>query len=208
MLKLDFKESLDFKDEAAFRSCQKTADNGCADAQLIVAKVFLDDKTGFIGQNTWFGMEYLFKASLSNADAKMLLAEIYKKGFIGDDKVLILKDRSYAYNLISQLVSVGNAKAEELIADIYCDDSYLSVHGMDKKYSEVMAFLCYEKSAGSGRPSATYKLAMMYKNGIGTKKSIELAMHSLILAAEKGYFPAIKELKENGHIYNSEEVAK
>lgn len=195
MLKLDFKDSLNFKDERTFRVYQKKADSGCSISQLVVAKVFLNDESGFVGQNTWFGMEYLFKSSLSNNDAKMLLAKIYKSGILGSDKVLILKDRGYAYSLINQLANIGDSEAEELIADIYCDNSYLPIHGMDKEYCDVLAFLYYEKSAGSGRPSARYKLAMMFKSGKGTKKSLESADYYLRLAAENGYLPAIKELK-------------
>lgn len=203
MLSLDFKELLRFKDEYSFRECQKKADKGCAESQLIVAKSFLSNLDSLGIQNTWFGMEYLFKSSLFNDDAKIILAKIYSNGALGNDKVLILKDRSYAYSLINQLAATGNIEAEELLADIYSDSSYFLVHGMDKEYCEVLSFLYYEKAGASGKPSANYKLAMMFKSGIGTKKSIGMAKKTLILAAENGYLPAIKELESNNDLYLS-----
>lgn len=201
MFLLDFNDSLIFSNIKEFREMQKAADKGCSDSQFIIAKSFLNDAVGFIGQNTWYGMEYLFKASLNVVDAKLLLAKIYSEGIRGADKVVILKDRNYAYNLIQSFIGSNCPDAEELLGDFNCNKDFLEIHGMDKEYAQIIAFLYYEKAGLAGSASAQYKQAMMHKNGHGTKKSIGLAHYMLEKSAQNGFAPAIKELKENSDIY-------
>lgn len=70
--------------------------------------------------------------------------------------------------------------------------------GRDVEQNYASAVKWFEKAAMQGEPDSMFHLAICYDEGLGVEKDNEKSFHYLVEAANLGWEPAIKTLREYG----------
>lgn len=171
---------------------------GYSNAQIVLGRHYLDG-TGGLKQNTFKGVEFLFKAAnQTSSQAKMELATLYQFGFVGDDGVEIEKDTSTAHHLYTQCSQSGIAEADKYIGDLYkYDADFRIISCLKPEQNDVMAVSHYESAADRGSMEAQYIMGMMLQAEDNPQRNEKRALSYLSMAAEQGHESAKQALKNS-----------
>jgi TPR repeat protein len=171
----------------AFTWSKKAAEQGCAEAQHLVASFY--DKGIGIEQNNQLAFEWYKKAAEKGlADAQYQLALFYHKGTCGK------QNDDLALKWFTSAAEQGYKQATLLLGFLY---------GLGKgvEQSDQLAFEWLKKSAEQGLADAKYHLAICYLAGKGIKKNDELALKWLNSASGQGHKKAIDLLCISAALY-------
>lgn len=187
-------------DSSSTLKALEMAVRGYSNAQLVLGMHYLNG-TGGLEQNTFKGVEFLFKAvNQTSSQAKMELATLYRYGFVGDDGVEVEKDTSTAHKLYMQCSESGIAEADKYIGDLYkYDDDFRIISCLKPEQNDVMAVCHYESAANRGSMEAQYIMGMMLGSENNPQRNDKKAVSYLKMAAEQGHESAKQELKNNAN---------
>lgn len=110
--------------------------------------------------------------------AQVLLANIYKQGYLGKDKV---KSAQYWYE---RAATLGDRAAQYSLAMSYLNDKSMGASEKQK------AVALLESAANPGEAEAQYQLGMLYLQGQYLKRDDSKGIHWYRLAAEQGHIDA------------------
>ena len=157
-----------------FNELLKLADNGDANAQFYIGRIYLDDyKIGFqlgLPQNINNGLKYLeLAAKGGHTQAQQVLGEMY---WYGD---LVSKDVDKGFKYFEDAAEAGDAENE-----MYVGAMYYELGRSNADYEK--AFKWLSRAAQKGHRRAQFYLGQMYSFGKGVpkdeKKAEELLQQS------------------------------
>ncbi len=170
----------------AFRQFLEAAEQGNAEAQLEVAKDYLNDE-GAVPVDFEKAVAWLQKSEAQgNLDARSNLGWCLAKGYGGT------RDPVKAEALMRDAAGKGNLLAMSGLARIHSGD----VEGFEANPEE--AFRWYGTAAELGDRAGQYNLGRSYLHGVGTHVDQTEGWAWIERAAEQGFEPALADLQTRG----------
>ena len=166
--------------EATFKMYEKKAEQGDADAQCDLGKMYL---SGYgIAKDEAKSVEWFRKAAeQGNAEAQYALGIMYTNGSG------VAKDDTKAVEWYRKAAEQGNAKAQYALGIMY-------TYGSGVAKDEAKGVEWFRKAAEQGDATAQYALGIMYTNGSGVAKDEAKAVEWYKKAGEQGNAKAYNEL--------------
>ena len=176
-------DGVDLDPAQAFRQFLEAAEQGHAEAQLEVAKDYLNDE-GAVPIDFEKAVAWLRKSEAQgNLDARANLGWCLANGY-GDPR-----DPVKAEALMRDAAGKGNLLAMSGLARIHSGD----VEGFEANPEE--GFRWYREAAELGDRSGQYNLGRSYLHGIGTPVDQTEGWAWIERAAEQGFEPALADLR-------------
>lgn len=167
----------------AFRHFLEAAEQGHAEAQLEVAKEYLNDE-GNVPVDFEKAVAWLRKSEAQgNLDARANLGWCLANGFGG------MRDPVKAEALMRDAAGKGNLLAMSGLARIHSGD----VDGFEANQEEV--FRWYRAAAELGDRAGQYNLGRSYLHGVGTQIDLTEGWAWIERSADQGFEPALADLR-------------
>jgi len=167
----------------AFKSYRKSAEQGNAEAQLILGNMY-HDGIGTEQNSSEALVWYMKSAEQGNAEAQLILGNMYHDG-TGTEQ-----NSSEALVWYMKSAEQGNAEAQFCLANLYYDS---------ENYNQAVVWC--QKSAGQGNAKAQLLLGNMYKYGKGVQQNYAEAFKWYQKSAELGNADASAKMGDADELY-------
>lgn len=156
------------------RALFQSANAGNAEAQNSVGKLFFGGLHG-VPQDDRLAFHYFQSAATQG-----LAGAIYNLGIMYEDGRGTAPDHQRALELFQLAADQGFSEAQCKVAA----HSFPKEHHPDQDYQQSLHY--FGLAAEQDHPKAQCALGLMYRNGFGVKRNVELALYYLTLAADQG----------------------